>query len=42
MDLLELGTLYQSLERTVARYGDRPAYTCRPCPAAPIILRGGR
>ena len=26
MDALSLGTLYQSLQRTVAKYGDRPAY----------------
>jgi acyl-CoA synthetase (AMP-forming)/AMP-acid ligase II len=26
----ELGTLYQSLERTVAKYGDRPAYAVPP------------
>ncbi|HKM61459.1 MAG TPA: AMP-binding protein [Acidisphaera sp.] len=32
MDLLELGTLYQSLERTVAKYGDRPAYAVPPMP----------
>jgi len=30
MDPLELGTLYQSLERTVAKYGDRAAYAVPP------------
>ena len=29
-DPLSLGTLYQSLERTVAKYGDRPAYAVPP------------
>jgi acyl-CoA synthetase (AMP-forming)/AMP-acid ligase II len=30
MDPLDLGTVYQSLERTVAKYGDRPAYAVPP------------
>ena len=30
MDALALGTLYQSLQRTVAKYGDRPAYAVPP------------
>ncbi len=30
MDPFELGTLYQSLERTVAKYGDRAAYAVPP------------
>jgi crotonobetaine/carnitine-CoA ligase len=30
MDALELGTLYQSLQRTVAKFGDRPAYAVPP------------
>jgi acyl-CoA synthetase (AMP-forming)/AMP-acid ligase II len=32
MDALELGTLYDSLRRTAARYGDRPAYAVPPMP----------
>lgn len=31
-DLVELGTLYHSLARTVAKYGDRPAYAVPPMP----------
>ncbi len=30
MDALALGTLYQSLQRSVAKYGDRPAYAVPP------------
>ncbi len=30
MDALSLGTLYQSLQRTVAKHGDRPAYCVPP------------
>jgi crotonobetaine/carnitine-CoA ligase len=30
MDALSLGTLYESLQRTVARYGERPAYCVPP------------
>ena len=30
MDPFELGTLYQSLQRTAAKYGDRPAYAVPP------------
>lgn len=40
MDLLELGTLYHSLERTVARYGDRPAYAVPPMPGRPYQPEG--
>jgi crotonobetaine/carnitine-CoA ligase len=32
IDAQALGTLYQSLERTVARWGDRPAYVVPPMP----------
>ncbi len=40
MDLLELGTLYQSLERTVARFGDRLAYVVPPMVGRPYHPEG--
>ena len=40
MDLLELGTLYQSLERTVARYADRASYAVPPMKGRPYHPEG--
>ncbi len=40
MDPLELGTLYQSLERAVARYGERAAYAVPPMKGRPYHPEG--
>ena len=40
MDALALGTLYQSLQRTVAKYGDRPAYAVPPMPGRAYYPEG--
>jgi hypothetical protein len=40
MDPLELGTLYQSLQRAVARYGPQAAYTVPPMPGRAYYPEG--
>ncbi len=40
MDPLALGTLYRSLERTVAKFGDRPAYAVPPMPGRAYYPEG--
>jgi acyl-CoA synthetase (AMP-forming)/AMP-acid ligase II len=40
MDPLELGTLYQSLQRAVAKYGPQAAYVVPPMPGRPYYPEG--
>jgi crotonobetaine/carnitine-CoA ligase len=40
MDARDDGTLYQSLQRTVARWGDRPAYVVPPMPGRAYHAQG--